>query len=84
MEQREVYITGLSKFVAEKDLRRLFGEVSSRMYGLLTTERDSTIFHSQFGDIKRVNLATDEEGHCKGFAFLEFADEVGVCERDQP
>ena len=40
LEQREVYITGLSKFVAEKDLRRLFGEVSSRMYGLLTPERD--------------------------------------------
>ncbi|KAG7527949.1 hypothetical protein FFLO_06491 [Filobasidium floriforme] len=56
-DQREVYITGLSRFVAEKDLRRLFGD---------------------FGEIKRVNLATDDEGHCKGFAFLEYTDEAAV------
>jgi RNA recognition motif-containing protein len=39
-DQREVYITGLSRFVAEKDLRRLFGDVShnDRIHGDASTE----------------------------------------------
>lgn len=56
-ELREVYITGLSRFVAEKDVRRVF---------------------EPFGDIKRINVASDEEGHCRGFAFVEFLEERSV------
>lgn len=74
-ESREVYITGLSKFVAEKDIRRLFGPVSDT-FVLSNDLKAHEQSAGQFGDIKRVVLPTDEEDHCKGFAFVEYTEEV--------
>ncbi len=54
-DDREVYVTQLSRFAAEKDLQRLF---------------------SPCGNVKRINVALDDKGHCKGFAFVEFEEEV--------
>jgi RNA recognition motif-containing protein len=75
-DAREIYITGLSRFAAAKDLNRLFDPVR-RTYYQSRFASDRAYF-DQFGEIKRINIATDDEGHCKGFAFIEFAEEVGL------
>ncbi|KAH9820103.1 hypothetical protein DFH28DRAFT_1052402 [Melampsora americana] len=54
---RELYITCLTKFVQESDLRKLF---------------------QPFGDIKGVRMILNEEGHSKGFAFVEFETEASA------
>lgn len=54
---RELYITCLTKFVQESDLRKLF---------------------QPFGDIKGVRMILNEEGHSKGFAFVEFEAEASA------
>lgn len=35
------------------------------------------IFSVQYGKVKEVRMA-EEDGHAKGFAFVEFEDEVGL------
>lgn len=32
----------------------------------------------QFGKIQRISLTKDDEGHCRGFGFIEFGTEVSV------
>ncbi|EGG01898.1 uncharacterized protein MELLADRAFT_91734 [Melampsora larici-populina 98AG31] len=54
---RELYITCLTKFVQEADLRKLF---------------------QPFGDIKGVRMILNEDGHSKGFAFVEFETEASA------
>jgi len=54
---KEIYITCLSKFVQEDDLRKLF---------------------TQFGEIKGVRVVLDQAGHSKGFAFVEFQNEMSA------
>ena len=34
------------------------------------------LFSLQYGPIKDIRMATDPEGHSKGFAFVEFEEEV--------
>ncbi|EHS64663.1 uncharacterized protein PGTG_21014 [Puccinia graminis f. sp. tritici CRL 75-36-700-3] len=55
--EKELYITCLSKYVQEDDLRKLF---------------------SQFGEIKGVRVVLDQAGHSKGFAFVEFQNEMSA------
>ncbi|PLW29174.1 hypothetical protein PCASD_10935 [Puccinia coronata f. sp. avenae] len=54
---KEIYITCLSRFVQEVDLRKLF---------------------NQFGEIKDVRMVLDQSGHSKGFAFVEFQNEMSA------
>lgn len=34
------------------------------------------MFHTQFGTIKDLRMATNEKGECRGFAFVDFEVEV--------
>ncbi|KAG0143594.1 hypothetical protein CROQUDRAFT_109080 [Cronartium quercuum f. sp. fusiforme G11] len=54
---RELYITCLTKFVQESDLRKLF---------------------QPFGEIKGIRMMLNEQGHSKGFAFVEFENEASA------
>ncbi|KAA1112945.1 Splicing factor [Puccinia graminis f. sp. tritici] len=54
---KELYITCLSKYVQEDDLRKLF---------------------AQFGEIKGVRVVLDQAGHSKGFAFVEYQNEMSA------
>ena len=65
--------------MAEKDVRRVFEPVSTKTKLVCNL---SLMCFLQFGDIKRVNLASDEEGHCRGFAFVEFLEEVSLTGRE--
>ncbi|POW19172.1 hypothetical protein PSHT_04949 [Puccinia striiformis] len=56
-DDKEIYITCLSKFTKEEDLRKLF---------------------AQFGEIKGVRVVLDQAGHSKGFAFVEFKEEMSA------
>ncbi|KAK4702065.1 squamous cell carcinoma antigen recognized by T-cells 3, partial [Phenoliferia sp. Uapishka_3] len=55
--QKELYVAGLSKFVKELDLKRLF---------------------EPFGALKGIRVGTDDQGECKGFAFVEYEDEAAA------
>ncbi|KAH8918091.1 hypothetical protein BT69DRAFT_1338476 [Atractiella rhizophila] len=55
--ERELYINGLSRFVNEEDLRKLF---------------------SAYGLILDIRLPTDEQGHAKGWAFIDFDEETSA------
>ncbi|KAF7331655.1 ATP-dependent DNA helicase PIF1 [Mycena kentingensis (nom. inval.)] len=39
-----------------------------------TSKADLELLFKQYGNLKEVRLATDNSGHCKGFAFVEFDD----------
>lgn len=73
---REVYVAGLSKFVTKEDLEKLFKTVS----GILSISYLALFTHlhlyEQYGPLKEVRMTTDQNGHSKGFAFVEFVNEV--------
>jgi RNA recognition motif-containing protein len=70
---REVYVAGLSKFVTKDDLTKLFRTVSSLVMSMfLFADR------CQYGPVKEVRMALNAENHSKGFAFIEFEEEVGL------
>lgn len=39
-----------------------------------------TIWHCQYGAVKDIRLAQDKNGQSKGFAFVEFQNEVSIVE----
>ena len=68
---REVYVAGLSKFVTKEDLEKLFRTVSSTIiYSPFLADR------CQYGPVKDIRMALDADNHSKGFAFVEFEEEV--------
>jgi len=74
---REVYVAGLSRFATKEDLEKLFRTVSSTlMYRLSRTDR------RQYGPMKEIRMALDADKHSKGFAFVEFEEEVGSYYQD--
>lgn len=74
---RELYITCLTKFVQESDLRKMFEPVSlpCSWYADKISWSPSYL---QFGEIKGVRMMLNEQGHSKGFAFVEFETEVRI------
>ena len=69
---REVYVAGLSKFVTKDDLTKLFRTVCSLGMSIF-----SSADRCQYGPVKEVRMALNAENHSKGFAFIEFEEEVG-------
>ncbi len=76
---REVYVSQLSRFAVEIDLERLFSPVSraSRRRAVECVILTHRLPNRQCGAIKRINIGMEGE-HCKGFAFVEFEEEVRV------
>lgn len=70
---REVYVAGLSKFVTKDDLTKLFRTVCS-----LAMSNDFFADRCQYGPVKEVRMALNAENYSKGFAFIEFEEEVGL------
>lgn len=69
--EREVYVAGLSKFTTKEDLQKLFSTVclpSLSSFGL----QSHPIL--QYGKVKEVRLATERDGHARGFAFIEYEE----------
>ncbi|GAA5845158.1 hypothetical protein JCM3766R1_002090 [Sporobolomyces carnicolor] len=54
---RELYVSSLTKFVKEDELRKVF---------------------EPYGTLKGIRLVTDDNGDCKGFAFVEYEDEASA------
>ncbi|KAK0464624.1 uncharacterized protein EV420DRAFT_1263469 [Desarmillaria tabescens] len=55
-DNKEIYVAGLNKMTSSDDLRKLF-------------EQAISIKH---GEVKDVRMATDQNGQCKGYAFVEY------------
>lgn len=79
-DQREIHVGGLNRTVVRADLEALFSKVRSVSYtipkALLTYPTFSRAI--QYGVVKDVRLALDERGQNKGFAFVEFQDQVPI------
>lgn len=72
---REVYVAGLAKSVTRQDLEKLFSAVRICCCPVLDNRHSHRC--TQYGSIKDIRLATDEKGQTKGFAFVEFEQDVG-------
>ncbi|KAF8324916.1 uncharacterized protein EI90DRAFT_3129468 [Cantharellus anzutake] len=72
--QREVYVAGLSKFVVTGDLETVFSKACQRLLHVFLIN-DLSI---KYGPVKEMRLATDIDGRCKGFAFVEFGDRISA------
>lgn len=72
--EKEVYVAGLAKSTTREDLDGVFKQVSVCCYRvfIMLLNRRST----QYGTIKDIRMAGDGGGGSKGFAFIEFDDEV--------
>ena len=69
---REIYVAGLSKFTTKEDLEKLFGSVCLSPNQVCY----STYRPAQYGRVKEVRMTVGSDGNCKGFAFVEFEQEV--------
>jgi RNA recognition motif-containing protein len=70
---KEIYVAGLSRFTKEGDLQRLFKTVRFELIMLSFV----LSIASQYGTVKQIRMETDKDNNCRGFAFIEFDDEVG-------
>jgi RNA recognition motif-containing protein len=73
--EKEVFVAGLSKFTTQADLEKLFKTVRSLSLGFNALSYDRLLY-AQYGGMKEVRMATDDDGSAKGFAFVEFEAEV--------
>lgn len=72
---REIYVAGLSRFATKEDLETLFKTVRTGRHCACACVLS---LPSQYGSVKEVRMALDDNGRPKGFAFVEFEDEVSV------
>jgi squamous cell carcinoma antigen recognized by T-cells 3 len=78
-DDREVYVAGLSRGTTQADLNKLFKTVSFLYFVIMVrTKADEW---PQYGTVKEVRLALDKDGKSKGFAFIEFEEEVSFSSR---
>lgn len=75
---REIYVAGLSRFATKGDLETLFKTVRAH------DSQDAVDANhlQQYGVVKEVRMALDDNGRPKGFAFVEFEQEVNQYFRD--
>jgi RNA recognition motif-containing protein len=73
-DKKEIYVAGLSKFVKKEDLDKLFKTVRWVRSQILKHSANSHAL--QYGTITDIRMTVDQEGHSKGFAFIEFEQEV--------
>jgi RNA recognition motif-containing protein len=71
-DEREIYVAGLSRFTTKADLEKIFSTVSHGPSGTLVMLKR----FSQYGDLKDIRLALDDNGHARGYAFVEYGAPV--------
>lgn len=70
--EREIYVAGLSRFTTKVDLEKLFKTVCLLVLWVLS----KLMCDLQYGAVKEVRMAMDKDDKSKGFAFIEFEEEV--------
>jgi RNA recognition motif-containing protein len=73
--EKEVYVAGLSRFTTKVDLEKLFSTVWTLLLQLSSS--DPTLA-SQYGPVKDVRIALEDNGQARGFAFIEFEEAVSL------
>jgi len=74
-DEKEVYVAGLSRFTTKADLEKIFATVWSFFFSFVPNSK-LIIFWLQYGAIKEVRIALEDDGHARGFAFVEFEEPV--------
>lgn len=73
--EKEVYVAGLSRFTTKVDLEKLFSTVWTPLHYYLPL---ILMRASQYGPVKDVRIALEDNGHARGFAFIEFEEAVSL------
>lgn len=76
MNKSTVYVNNLQKDITEDKLEQLFKQVSPTLATPSPPPTDHTPSCMQSGEVKEVRIVRNLQGRPKGYAYVEFLEEV--------